>query len=73
MAEHPTVEEILTTNPQIDEEKLEEAREILRKLREGRVGRAGYKLGTPFLRRRILVGDRDREDSRTIRLGRTKR
>lgn len=73
MAKYPTIEEILALNPHIDEEKLEKAREILRKLRESRTGRAGYNLAPPFGHRRIFVGEGDSVDSRTIHLGRLRR
>lgn len=73
MAEYPTMEDILALNPHIDEEKLEKAREILRKLRDSRTRRSGYSLAPPFVRRPISVGEGDKVDSRTIRLGRLRR
>ena len=73
MAKYPTRDEILALNPHIDEEKLERASEILRKLRDSRTRRVGYNLAAPFRHRRIFVGEGDIADSRTIRLGRLRR
>ena len=73
MAKYPTIEEILALNPHIDEKELEKAREILRKLRDRGLGRAGYTLAPPFGHRRIVVGEGDSIDSRTIRLGHLRR
>lgn len=70
MIESPIIEEILALNPRIDEEKFEEAREILRKLRDNRTSRTGYRLPPPFTRRRVSVGEGDSVDSRTIHLRR---
>lgn len=69
MIESPTIKEMLALNPHIDEEKFEEAREILRKLRDNRTSRTGYRLPPPFIRRHVSVGESDSVDSRTIRLG----
>ncbi len=70
MAKYPTTEEILALNPHIDEEKLEEARGILRKLRDSRARKSGHSPTPPFVRRPILIGERDNVDSRTVRLRR---
>lgn len=70
MVKYPSKEELLKLNPHIDEEKLEEAREILRKLRNSRQSKPDRSPLPPFARRPILVGERDKVDSRTIYLRR---
>ncbi len=65
-----TLDEILSRNPRIDEEELEEARELLRQLRERGVRRKGYDLAPPFGGHRAAVRDaRDNgTDPRLVRL-----
>lgn len=71
MSERFDLEEILARNPQIDPEKLEEAREMLRRLRERGVRRKGYDLATPFGGHRASVqDDTGANDPRLVRLRR---
>ena len=68
MVEHLDVEEIFNLNPHIKREKLQQAHDILLHLRESKVMRAGYRLASPFARRRVSVKTQDDLDSRTVRL-----
>lgn len=61
-------EDILARNPQIDREKLEEAGEMLRRLRERGVRRKGYDLASPLGGHRAEAQDDLRVDSRTVHL-----
>ena len=67
-----TLEEILALNPQIEKEDFEEAREILSKMRVGKMAKHRYSLVPPFARPRVTVGEGDNTDSRTIILRKTK-
>lgn len=64
MPETPTIEEILSKNPGIDPEKLREFLEFWQLV--------GTPLPqeptTPRPRKRLVVGDPDDDDSRTVRL-----
>lgn len=73
MAKYPTIKEILALNPHIDENELEKAREILRKLRNQGTRKAGYALALPFRHRRIVTGESDSVDPRTILLRHSRR
>lgn len=73
MAKIITVDEILALNPHIKEEELEEAREALRNLRNGRIRIGGRNIAPTYHRRRIFVGEGDSMDSRTIQLGHLRR
>ena len=60
-------QKIIESNPAVDPDKLAEMRELLRKKREGRTGR-GYKLASPVERRRVIVGEDESTDPRTVHL-----
>ncbi|MEJ7652619.1 MAG: hypothetical protein WKH64_04335 [Chloroflexia bacterium] len=71
MSERFDIDEILSRNEQIDLEKLEEGRELLRRLRERGLRRKGYDLATPYGGRRVTVQDRTgADDPRLVRLRR---
>ena len=71
MDKSPTIKEILALNPHINEQRLEEAREALRKLRSNRIKARSHRSVPPFLRRPIVAGATDKVDSRTVILRRT--
>jgi hypothetical protein len=60
--------EILARNPQIDPERLEQARDMLRRLREMGWPRRGYELAPPFRGSRVAPDETPREDPRLVRL-----
>lgn len=66
------LDDILARNPQIDQERLGEARELLRRLREGGVRRKGYDLAPPFGGRRAAAKDDGRAESKSVRLRRSR-
>ena len=71
MSERFDLEEILSRNPQIDAEQLEDAREMLRRLREQGLKRKGYDLATPYGGRRVtVVEETGANDPRFVRLRR---
>lgn len=65
MQEAPTIEEILSKNPGVDPKKLREFLDF-----QQLVGNVRPRQGSvlPQTRRRLLVGDPDNDDSRTVRL-----
>jgi hypothetical protein len=67
MPEPIDLDEVLANNPQIDPDKLDEARELLRRLREKGVRPRGYGLAPPFGGRRAIAKDDGRADSRPLR------
>lgn len=68
--EHLDIEQILKLNPHIKREELEIIHEILLRLREGGIKRAGYGLAPPFVRRRASAQPQEDSDSRTVHLSR---
>jgi hypothetical protein len=60
--------EILKKNPQVDEETLRLYRDMLVMLRKNRVSRKQYDLASPADAVRIVTGEQDLIDSRTIDL-----
>lgn len=71
MSKNLTLNEILSLNPQVDENLLKQARELLRKLRQAGVSKRGYNLASPYSRRLKPVSkDRDL-DLQTARIGRS--
>jgi hypothetical protein len=70
MTERLDPNRILPANPQIDPEKLEEAREMLRRLRELGVQRKGYDLMPPFGGRRVTVREDSAIEPRPVRMRR---
>jgi hypothetical protein len=63
-------DEILRQNPQIDLDELDEARELLRRLRDQGSHRKDYDLVPPFGGHRVTVLDDVHADSRPIRMRR---
>ncbi len=61
-------DEMLSRNPQIDLDRLEEGRELLRRLRENGVRRKEYDLAPPFGGRRAPIQDDAQTDPRLARL-----
>ncbi len=68
MPEKIGLDEILATNPQVDQERLEEGRELRRHLRDLGVRPKGYGLAPPFGGRRASVHDDERDDRAAARL-----
>lgn len=68
--EHLDIEQILKLNPHIKKEELEIIHEILLRLREGEIKKAGYGLAPPFTRRRASPQLQEDSDSRTVHLSR---
>lgn len=66
MPTHIELEDILSRNPQIDQDELEKAREMLRHLREQGVRRKDYDLAPPFGGQRVSVRDGARTEPRLI-------
>lgn len=65
------LDELIEANPQVDAQQLEEARELLRRLREIRGRGAPYELIPPGAGRRFVVGDNPERDPRTVHLRRS--
>jgi hypothetical protein len=58
------LEEVLSRNPQVDREKLQESRALLRDLRERGTRRKRYELDGPFGGERASVRDNVRNEAR---------
>jgi hypothetical protein len=71
MPEEVDLEELLASNPHVDPDELEKAREMLRKLRRSGVRGPGYRLAPPFSGRRVSVREDAENDSRRIHLRRS--
>jgi len=71
MPENIGLDEILRLNPQVDETLLEQAIELLHKMRQGGVSRRGYNLASPYSRRTIPISKENSVDPRTVRVGRS--
>ena len=72
MVKQITIKDILIRNPHINEAEVERARETLRKLRGMRIIKTRRNELLPF-GRRILIGEKDKVDSRTVYLGHFRR
>jgi hypothetical protein len=70
MPEHLSLEDILDRNPQINRERLEESRDLLRRLRSRRDHRKGYDLVPPFGGRSANIRDDAGAESRRVKLRR---
>lgn len=66
-----TLDEILSLNPQIDEQSLKQARELLRKLRQAGISKRGYNLISPYYRRHKPISKKGDLDPRTVQVGRS--
>lgn len=71
MPEHLELDEILTLNPQVDEQLLNQARELLRKMRLAGISKRNYNLASPYSRRPKPVPKEGSIDPRTVRVGRS--
>ncbi len=72
MAKRLNPDDILSRNPEIDRDQLEEAREALRRLREMGVQRKGYDVVSPFGGgHRVSVHDEKRNEPRQLQLSPT--
>ncbi len=72
MANRFELDEILASNPHIDPNLLEQSKEILNKLREAGVKKAGYNLASPYARRRNTPSSIG-SDPRVVHLRRSSR
>lgn len=70
MPEELDLEQLLAANQHISREKLQEAMELLRKIRELGVSSSTYDLVPPHAYRRVLVGKDRGNDPRILHLGR---
>ena len=68
MPEPFDLEKTLSRNPHINRDRLEEGRDLLRRLRNGGAQRKNYDLAPPFGGRRAAVRDDANTDSRRVRL-----
>ena len=68
MPEPFDLEKILSRNPHINRDQLEEGRDLLRRLRDGGARRKNYDLAPPFGGRRAAVRDDANTDGRRVRL-----
>lgn len=71
MADNLTLDEILTLNPHIDPKVLQESRELLARVRKSGTRTSGYRLVSPYTRRRS--DGRFGRDSRAIHVRRSPR
>lgn len=62
-------EEIIKRNPKVDEKRLLELSELEKKLSEIGAAARKYQLASPVVRRRVIIGESDQSDPRTIHLG----
>lgn len=70
MSKSLTLKQILSLNPQIDEKKLKQSIELLRKLRQVGINKRGYNLISPYSRHRHkLISKENKVDPRTIQIG----
>lgn len=72
MTRVPTIDELLDKNPHIDRTEVEESIQLLKERRHGKGKATGYNLASPLIRRPIVIGDNDENDSRTICLRRAR-
>lgn len=63
-----SLDKILKQNPHIRREELEENSSLNEELRQAGIHRRGYQLAPPFARRRVLAGEPEKPDPRTINL-----
>lgn len=61
------LEDVLRRNPHIDRERVKEAQELIRRLREKGVQRKGYDLAPPFGGRRVIAKDAPAAAPRLLR------
>ncbi len=62
------LENIIKANPNVDPNKLQEARKLHRQLREKRAEGGSYRIAPPMTRRRVSVTDEEADDPRTVQL-----
>lgn len=68
MSRHADPDEILARNPQVDPDRLEQTRKVLRELRAMGMPRKGYDLALPYGGRRAIPQDDARIAPRLVRL-----
>lgn len=68
MPEQFTLEQLIALNPDIDKDQLEQSRKLRNKLRANGTKGAKYGLASPFVCRRVAVGENADSDPRTIHL-----
>ena len=66
MAEILNLEEFLRNNPAFDGNRLQQSRDLLRKLREAGVHRPDYELSSPYQRR--ITATKQTVDPRAVKL-----
>ena len=71
MPEYLELDEILTLNPQVDEQLLEQARELLSEMRQHGISKRGYNLTSPYARHPRLMSKENSIDPRMVRVGRS--
>lgn len=62
----PSIDDLIKVNPKVDRKQIAELDELAKKLHEIPAGK--QKLRSPVERRRIIIGENDQSDPRTIRL-----
>ena len=73
MPKHLELDEILALNPQVDEQLLNQSKELLSKLRQAGISKRNYNLVSPYSRRSELLSKEGSVDPRTVRVGRSAR
>jgi hypothetical protein len=68
-----TAADLLALNRHIDEQEFRRIAKVLKMLKETRPGVGGPSQPPTSQRRRIVIGERDSTDSRTVHLGRHSR
>lgn len=66
MPKMPSLDDLRRLNPKVDRKQIAELEELKKKLSEIPVGQ--QKLPSPLLRRRIVIGENEQSDPRTIHL-----
>lgn len=69
MPKVPSSDDLIKSNPKVDARRLAEFDALGKKLCEIGIAGTKYKLASPVVRKRIVVGENDRADPRTIHLG----
>jgi len=70
MPQKPNIKKILKKNPKINAKQLKEGLELTEQLRALGLTRRGYRLASPFARKRVHIVEEFDSDPRTVRLHR---
>ena len=70
MSECLELDDILSLNPQVDEQLLKQSRELSNKMHQYRGKKRGYNLASPYTRRRLITKE-NQMDPRTVLVGRS--